>query len=392
MEDPKQDKILDRVQKLLAIADHPNTPEAEAEVALAQANKLIQKHAIDEALLRMSQTTEQRRAPEKRHISLASGDGMGIALAALRSILDEMANTYRCSIAVDGYRNVDLYGASEDVAWVEMLYMSTYYQMLAKINPKWDEAKSYDENVYNLKVAGFKWEEIDAKARQHGGPDARVWEKNYSYALHDGSLSSYWQEQVDKGEARVVGQEGERYDLEVATNKIKGSVIAAYKRWAKQIGDDQLVATSSHYGYRLYFIEGFKHRMYERLWAYQREMESEMDTIPGAALALVDMADEAKRMMYGDHPELDPEEQERRRRAEAEEYAAKLEAMTPSERAAFLEAEERQARKDRKPRKVRYLSYDESAVSRGRSAADGVNMNRSAGRTEAGSSRGALGQ
>lgn len=39
----------DRIVALLALAQHPNTPRAEAESALAMASKLMQKYGIDEA-------------------------------------------------------------------------------------------------------------------------------------------------------------------------------------------------------------------------------------------------------------------------------------------------------------------------------------------------------
>lgn len=403
-----EEKILERVQKLLALAEHPNTPEAEAELALAQANSLINKHAIDEALLRMSQTLEQRRAPEKRRIVVASGTGMGIALSALRSILHDMARTYRCSIAIDGAYNADIYGASEDVAWVEMLFMSTYYQLLLKINPKWDTEKSYDENVYNFKVAGFAWADIDKTSREHGGPDARVWEAHRGMVQDVRDYEANPDEQTPIWEPKYAWSASNFRNVTIAEEedltgrfiygdweqphptKIKGSMISAYRRWAKEIGDDQPVATASHHAYRIYFIEGFKHRMFSRLIEYRSEMDRNMDSIPGAALAIRDMTEEAKQMMYGDHPDMDPEEQERMRREAVEAEAAKLEAMSPSERTVYLEAQEREERRRNKPRKVKYLTYDESAVLRGKSAADGVNMNRNAGAAEATRVRGEL--
>lgn len=39
----------DRIVSLLALAQHPNTPRAEAESALAMASKLMQKHGVSEA-------------------------------------------------------------------------------------------------------------------------------------------------------------------------------------------------------------------------------------------------------------------------------------------------------------------------------------------------------
>lgn len=39
----------DRIQALLSLAQHPNTPQAEAETALAMASKLMQKHGLTRA-------------------------------------------------------------------------------------------------------------------------------------------------------------------------------------------------------------------------------------------------------------------------------------------------------------------------------------------------------
>jgi hypothetical protein len=38
----------DKIQALLTLAQHPNTPQAEAETALALASKLMQKHGLSE--------------------------------------------------------------------------------------------------------------------------------------------------------------------------------------------------------------------------------------------------------------------------------------------------------------------------------------------------------
>lgn len=394
-DEAREEKILDRVQKLLNIAEHPNTPAPEAEVALEQANRLITKHAIDEAMFRMTQTTEERRAPEKRTIVLAQG-GTGRYIHALRTILQKMAKTYRCTLAMDAYDSkADVYGAAEDVAWVEMLYTSVYFQLLSKINPKWDTSKGYDENVYNFKVAGFKWSEIDAKARENGEADARVWEASRKLKrMEDGTFSSYWTEQIEKGEAKLVSELEDNWvaiSQPVYPVKIKGSMIGAYRRHAKLIGDNHPVSTQSHQVYKLSFVEGFKTTMWNRLNEFWLQSQGDMDTIPGAALALVSMDDAIKNMMYSEHPEIDPEEIERRRLAALQERAEMLEKMGPKAAAKFLENEEREYRKRNKPGRVKYYDLDDSASRRGTSAANSVDMNRKAGYAGPAQTRGAIG-
>src|SRR5690349_5135639 len=89
------EKILDRVAKLLALAEHENTPAPEAEIALLQANRLIAKHAIDEAILRQSQTVGQRRALVEKKIVIGGGTFNG----TLRTILQYAADANRVSVA-----------------------------------------------------------------------------------------------------------------------------------------------------------------------------------------------------------------------------------------------------------------------------------------------------
>lgn len=392
------ERILDRVQKLLNIAEHPNTPAAEAEVALAQAQSLITKHAIDEALLRQTQTTAQRRAPEKRDIPFASG--ISTIRPTLRTILQAVCRVNRCSVALT-YAGATVYGASEDIAWVEMLMMSIHHQLLAKLNPKWDTSKSYDENVYNFKVAGYKWKEINREAVKNGQPDARKLEK-HSGALHDvrdytsdPNGSPIWEPRwaYDKDfldvEHTRTSEIGTHYGTwMVRGEKISGKMITAYRRHARAIGDTNPVATQSHEVYRLSYLDGFTNEMLARLWRMEQEGKEAADSIPGAALALVSFDEEVKAMFYAENPEYDPEVQRQRREAAAQARAEMLAAMSEKERYEFLEREERDRR--RAAKRIKYYSPDSSAQQRGSSAAKEVDLTRKAGSAHAGAERGQL--
>ncbi|HEX3900573.1 MAG TPA: DUF2786 domain-containing protein [Mycobacteriales bacterium] len=67
---PVDDAVLARIRKLLAMAEHPGTPPAEAEAAATAAERLIVKHAIDEALL--AARSDVRTKPEVRTIAIDS--------------------------------------------------------------------------------------------------------------------------------------------------------------------------------------------------------------------------------------------------------------------------------------------------------------------------------
>lgn len=178
---------------------------------------------------------------------------------------------------------------------------------------------------------------------------------------------------------------------------------AAYVRHAKAIGDDTRVVTQSHEAYRLSFATAFRTTMVERFWQMQLDAEAEMDTIPGAALAIRDMKQEADEAMWADFPNLSPEEIARRQeamRAQAE-AAAKareemLDAMSTKERQKFLEEEEAQARAEARRQRswerknTRYYSRDRSATERGTAAARAVDLSRKAGSAGASGKRGEL--
>jgi len=397
------EKIMDRVAALLRIAEHPNTPGPEAEVALKQANSLITKHAIDEAILRQSQSITERRAISHLTIVLGGGEFRPY----LRTIFEVAAETFRVSVAskyvrVDGTPDSEfhMYGANEDVMWLDMLYNMIKLQFLTKLDPKWDNSLSYDNNVYNHKVAGFKWVEIDKIAMNNGHPRRESTKVIDRLDRYEGARE-YWERRLQwRNNAFIDEERGEVREYNGFFHALK----ASYIRHAKLIGDETRVKTQSHEAYRLSFAESFRTTMTERLWAMQRENEAQMDTIPGAALALRDVKEDADRAMWADFPNMDPEEIARRHQAWLDQVEAEkrqreemLAAMTTQERQKFLENEEAEARKEAKKQRAwerkntRYYTYDQTALAQGRSAANSVDLSRKAGYAGQGATRGELG-
>lgn len=393
------EKIMERVARLLALAEHPNTPEHEAELALKQANSLITKHAIDEALLRQSQSITERRAISHMTIVLGGGEFRPY----LRTIFEVAAETFRVSVASKysreaGEAEFHMYGANEDVVWLDMLFNMIKLQFLTKLDPTWDTAKGYDENVYNFKVAGFKWVEIDRIAQRSGGHKRN--ESTNKVADIDGNLE-WWEARMQWNHNRFIDYDrNEVREYNGFFHKLK----AAYVRHAKAIGDDVRVKTQSHEAYRLSFAESFRTTMTNRLWDMQRENEKSMDTIEGAALAIRDMKDDADRAMWADFPNLSPEEVAKRQQAFEDQIRAEkkaredmLAAMTPKERQKFLEDEEKEARKQARAdrawnrKNTRYYSYDRTAMAMGSKAAASVDLTRKGGQAGQGATRGELG-
>lgn len=393
------EKILDRVAKLLAIAEHPNTPGPEAYVALMQANKLIAKHAIEEALIRQHQTIGERRALVNKQIVVGAGSGFS---STLRTVLHYAADANRVSVAFLSTGSAVLFGADGDVAWVEMLFSMIKLQFLLKIDPKWDTSKSYDENVYNLKVAGTSWKDINAESVKHGSRDARKWSQTAGYLDRETEEPYYQREYRNVQVTRRNEESGSVFGTwEAPEEKLSGILIAAYKRWAANVGDDSPVTTQNPRAYKRSYADAFSSRMAMRFLDMKRENEEEMDTIPGAALAIRDLKAEANQAMWDMFPDLSPEAIRARKQAAFEqqqredaEYQAKLDAMTPEQREKFLEKEER---KRRRQDEAYWKSLqngpraDMGARRRGESAANSVDLSRKAGHAEAGATRGELG-
>lgn len=365
------DKTLELVRNLIARAEHANTPAPEAELCLKQANKLMAKHAIDDAMLRASQSESQRRAPARVEIKLGKSDTAEF-WPALKTILNEIAVANRCTGAFY-HASAVIFGMDEDVRWVEMLYTSIYFDFLSHIAPRWDAALGYDANVYNFKVAGFSWKDINAKAVEAGEASAEKTETYEHYCgYHPETGKSIFQ-------TRTRG-----------TGKMSGSMISAYKRHAKKIGDANLVSTTSFSEYRRQFTDAFSTRISTRIRDMADDSAQEANSVPGAALALTSSMEDVNRVFWEEFPQfapLTPEELEKRRLA-AEEYQRKtaearermLNEMTPKRRAEFLEKEEREKRREsarnRKYWAEQDAKHNASAHARGRSAANASDLSK----------------
>ena len=389
----KNTPVLETVRALMARAEHPNTPAAEAELALAQANRLMIRHAIDEAVLRSGMSEAERRAPVKE-----TWVWMGRYTEYspyLRSMLQAIADANRCMVVIaDRYSEaeVTVIGFREDVDWVQMLYVSCQLAFLSKLTPTWKRELGLDANVHAFKVAGHSWNQIWARmATGHFGIDEdRLIDKHSYYAdrgrIFTGQIQREgggWWDRDDWREA------GLPCGPDSPSNKY---LLRAYRRHAKLIGDDNPVETQRLDAYRRSFAEGFANHIEYRLREMAREAE-EVVTASGQEVALRDAFADVREAYYREFPELHPEEVRRRqlerievtreqRRAEREAEDARIAAMTPAARARYLERKERKAARERKSSERWYEQYEErtradhSGAYLGRAAARDVNLSR----------------
>jgi hypothetical protein len=129
-------KVLDRVRKLLAKAEHPGTPVEEAQAFSAKASALMAAYAIDQALVEAgsaSSTSAPVSKPIVRQIEVDPPYAMPRAV-----LLDRVARAHRVRVVIgpdsagpnggSGRRQCTLVGFPVDLDVVEVLFTSLLLQ------------------------------------------------------------------------------------------------------------------------------------------------------------------------------------------------------------------------------------------------------------------------
>jgi len=160
MNDNKLDAILRKVQALIALADHPKTPTAEAELARTKAEALMFEYRITEL-----GTPEQKAniVPKWRTIFAAPISTQyyqvyRYLLGACLQHVDAMATTTRGTEIRDGepWYIVDACGYDSDLRYAEMLFTAFSLAFASKMEPRVNPAKSDAENAYIMRSAGWE--------------------------------------------------------------------------------------------------------------------------------------------------------------------------------------------------------------------------------------------
>lgn len=340
-----EERILDRIAKMLERANHPNTPEAERQVCLDMANSMMVKHAIEQAELDARLTPNERRKPVKQRTHMY--DPTGWYSSYFQTILFQMQATNRVRIALHTNGDATIVGFNDDVNWTEMLWLHIFREFVSRIDPRWDEAQPFDYNVRALKEAGWKWWQIW---------NAIPGDKPCPCPPKDG-----------------------------------GYLIRAYKRECKKHGVADLVQTQKFDAYRLTFAHSFTTTICRRL----RDQARSNDEEAAASKALVVSMGDVDDLFYDTFPTLKPEsEAEKEARWEREAQARKQEAEKDAAWLASLSAKDRAAELNRRQAEERKLAaasdkywrdqerrqaalYDSDGLRAGRRAAEAVKMDRS---------------
>ncbi len=130
--------LRDRIASLLALARHPNTPQPEAETALAMASKLMQKHGLTD-----SDISSARDSSHEAEISVHHERISGKYRVRRTQILQTIARLHSCA----NYRDLDdnnecivvLYGREADIFATRTLFAAVD-ALAARVIPKGDRA------------------------------------------------------------------------------------------------------------------------------------------------------------------------------------------------------------------------------------------------------------
>ncbi len=120
------DRVLDRVRKLLTRAEHPATPPAEAEACSAKAAALMSRHLIDRAVVDAGR--HGREEPVVRRVTVEPPYTVAKVV-----LLDEVAKAFGVPVAIgrgsySAPRRCTLVGFPADLARVELLFTSLLLQ------------------------------------------------------------------------------------------------------------------------------------------------------------------------------------------------------------------------------------------------------------------------
>lgn len=170
------DSMMSKVRALLDLAEHENTPPAEAELARSRAETIMAKYRIEvEDLLAGKTLTEGVLAPTPVPFDINIGRS-GPFIQYYSYMWGQVASHVgvrtkgRWSYA-SGEANwvAEGVGFEADVQYAEMLFTAARMAFSERLEPKVDPALSDQENVYRLRSAGIEririadimWENTD---------------------------------------------------------------------------------------------------------------------------------------------------------------------------------------------------------------------------------------
>jgi hypothetical protein len=414
MTDPVSDSVMSRVMKLLTLSADENATPAERALAEEHAERIMAQHAIDrfeaEQKARANHTQVRKPVQQTWEVIMSAykgetGDYRNDSEFDYQ-IIDMMKYVLQhCNVRVndnfdygskempaefgaqrrvtDPFKRVyKIVGYPEDIAYAERIWFNVFKAFVNNVNPQWDKSKSLEYNAYNFASAGVSWKNQVLLAEKAG--DTRLdWPWRYQNTDKEAPNYTTWSYQV-----------GEYID---PGNTPWGKSIHKLKRACKKYCTDQGLEYPYAPGVKLRvasrssFARSYRSTITRRLDDIRRKAQEGAEHVDAGkfALALRDTKQSVDEEFYRLFPEFDPEVRRKMREASEFEAACEWASLSEAEQRKVLrdmakeeEAWERaQARARRNYRTVRAESHarvDASAWSRGRAAAQSVNLSNDA--------------
>lgn len=155
-EETNKSKILSRVRALLAKADSSGFDE-EADAFRAKADELMTLYAIESFELAQKLDPNKRESPEVRNFEFGADEDLS---TTLYTSFYYLADLTRCKMGVLYHQSAKVVGYSADLDYLDLLMTSVLTEIVRKMSPTVDRTKSYEENMYVIKAAGAKWQQV----------------------------------------------------------------------------------------------------------------------------------------------------------------------------------------------------------------------------------------
>jgi hypothetical protein len=382
--------IMARINKLLNLASHERTSEAERRAFEEKAERLMAQHMIDEFELRKlaEKMGNNVRKPVSDTWSVSFAESVNNAVRDQwefdNQILSMMMYILEhCNVRVnsrwkysEGQRVYQIVGFKDDITYAERIWFNVFKTFVANVNPHWDVDKSIEWNAYTFASAGVSWKNQVLLAEK--AKDTRIeWPWRYQDEDPDADFYSRWHA-GDVFEPNNVPYTKSIHRLKRACKKysIDNSVPYPYAG-----GTKLRVATRNS------FARSYRATISSRLDEIRKlaqEGAGHVDT-GKFALALVDTRQRVDEEFYRVFPEFDPEVRRREQEAETARQQARWDALSDAEKAKIIRDRKREDEKWRKRQataRTRYRAIredpadrvDHAAWARGQQAAQSVNL------------------
>lgn len=157
----KLDRILDKVRKMMALADDPRTPEHEADNARQRAEQFMMDYRIAEEDLKATGAAPSMKPMTRVWQAWPGGSPFHTTYSTILSYVIHHAGV-RC--VADRQRSEDgswwyvarTVGFESDLRYAEMLYQAARIAFASRMEPKHDERLSDEDNVFAMRNAGIE--------------------------------------------------------------------------------------------------------------------------------------------------------------------------------------------------------------------------------------------